>query len=277
MAMQLTRTTVGILAVLLAFGPRGNGTVPKHLQEHPSKDGVHVFTAREFVSILQRALEHGDRDQVVTMTRFPVQLGEVRETSDPEAFKRAYRETMLDQSSYIAGFQQIWNQSRTRVTLNESADHFGEQGEHYVFGCGEVWFDRTEDQQFKIVGFDISRFRGASMSIQDCYSVREFVARLQIAVAHDHRSEVATMLKYPLRYHGRRKTMTIRSSKELIRVYNSVFSARLRHVIAEQKLWNLDSQRGGVPIGYGNLWIYAPSRKGDFKVNSIFEPAVPNE
>jgi hypothetical protein len=265
--------TTGVLALLLVFVPEG--VAQTQLPEH---QGVGQGSPlREFVSRLQSALEHGDRDKVAAMTRFPVQVGETRETSDPEAFKRAHSATMLDETSYIARFEEIWNRPTIRAVANDSSDHFSSSGDHFVFGCGEVWFDRTKEDQFKIVGFDISRFRGAGMSIQDCYSVREFVTQLQIAIAHDNRSEIAEMLKYPVRYHGQHKTMIIRSSHELLRNYDIVFSARLRRVVAEQKIWNLNSQRYGVPIGYGSIWIYAPLKKGDFKINSIFEPADPAE
>ncbi len=239
-----------------------------------ARKGTQISPARDFASSLQQALERGDRSAVIGMTRFPVQVGEMNTGLDKEEFMRAYQKGMWDQATYSREYAKLWNPGTVKVVMSESPDHFTADGDHFVFGCGEVWFDKTKDQQFRISGFDISRFRSAGMSVQDCYGVRAFVTELQNTVANERREKVARMMNYPLRYHGARKTVILHNVQETLRNYSVIFSPRLRRAIAKQQIWDLDSMTDGVAIGYGFIWISDPSQKGNYKIISIFEPAI---
>lgn len=270
----LRKSIVAVLLVTwlsgckMAKAETGQGS---EASDHLPADGVReVSSAHDFVTSLQQALERGERSWVIAMTRFPVQVGEINTALDKEEFLRAYQKSMWDQATYSRDYDKVWNPETVKVVMNESPDHFTANVHHFVFGCGEVWFDKIKDQQFRISGFDISRFRSAGMSIQDCYRVRAFVAELQTAVANNSRNQVAGMLNYPLRYHGAHKTVIFHNAHEMQRDYDLVFADGLRRAIAEQQIWNLDSMTDGVPIGYGFIWISDPSQKGDFKITSIF-------
>jgi len=140
-------------------------------------------------------------------------------------------------------------------------------------GCGEVWFEKAKkDGRFFITGFDISAYRIAGMSLRDCYRARDFLRQLQAAVANNQREKVAGMLRYPLHFHGARKTVTLHNAAETLRLYDSIFSAKLRSAIAEQRVRDLIGQSDGLGIQGGYIWFTEQSENGDFRIISIFAP-----
>jgi hypothetical protein len=229
-----------------------------------------VKSGRDFVASLQQALRSGDRNWIVSVTRFPVQVGEIHGTD--QVFLQNYQNAMLDQRAFTRDYDKVWNPETVKVVMSENPDHFTGDHDHFAIGCGEVWFDKTKDQQFRISGFDISEYRIAGMSIQDCYGVRNFLARLQVALGGDRREQVAAMLKYPLRYHGESKNMVLHSARDVISNYDLIFSAKLRRAVAEQKPWTLEGSSEGIGIEGGFIWMSDPSQNGSFKVTSIFAP-----
>ena len=229
-----------------------------------------VKSARDFVAFLQQALRSGDRNGILGVTRFPVQVGEIHGTD--QTFLQNYQSAMLDRAAFIRDYDKVWDSETVKVVMSESPDHFAVDHDHFAIGCGEVWFDKTKDHQFRLGGFDISEYRIAGMSIQQCYGVRNFLAQLQAALVGERREQVAAMLKYPLRYHGESKNMLLRSSREVIGNYDLIFSPKLRRAVAEQKPWTLEGSSDGMGIEGGFIWMSDPSQNGSFKVTSVFAP-----
>lgn len=201
------------------------------------------------------------------MTRFPVRVG------DDEQDRKD-----LDESTFARDYDKIWTPSTVKAVLDEDPTHIGTHpgALFYGVGCGEVWFRKSKEGDFKITGFDISLYRAAGLSIQDCYGVRDFVTQLQKSVAADDRARVTAMVKYPLRYHGQRQNVSIHDEAEMRRKYEVVFSPLLRRAIAEQKVWDLGGNMDGVATDNGFVWINKTSKDGPFRVISIFEPPSPN-
>ncbi len=50
--------------------------------------------------------------------------------------------TTLDEPAYIQGFANVWNPEAVKAVLNQKANQLG-AGDHFVLGCGEVWFERA--------------------------------------------------------------------------------------------------------------------------------------
>jgi len=242
------------IAVLLIGCAMGCKT--EHVSARAADD-KYPTSASDFLMALQNAIRRGDRNSVVAMTRFPVQLGEAG--------------TMLDRPALTNVYEKVWTIKAANAVLNQAPDQLS-RGRHVFVGCGEVWFEKTKDQQFRISTFDVSAYSAAAISVEDCYRARDFVTQLKGEIAADHRKQVADMLKYPLYFHGLHKNVELRSPEQLLRNYDLVFSDRLRHAVAEQQVWNLLSQAEGVAIGDGFIWINQPAAGGPFKMVSIFEP-----
>jgi len=217
---------------------------------------------RDFILALQQAIKAGDRNRVVSFIRFPVRVGEGNTRAD------------MDEDLFTRDYDKIWNPPTVKAVTDENPDQMewppGALSDNV--GCGEVLFTKTKDGKFRIIGFDISEYRIAGMSLSDCYRVRDFVRRLQSAVASDDRLQVAGMLKYPLYFHGQRKTATLHNVADTLHLYNVVFSASLRRALAAQQVRNLIAQSDGVAIEGGYIWINQSSQDGSLKVASIFEP-----
>ncbi len=261
----------GLLVVFIATALSGCKTPKAEKEQTLSAPGQvtadspqQVKSARDFVSSLQQALKQGDRSRVTGMMRLPIQVGE------------GYDTVPLDESQFNRDYDKVWNPATVKAVMNENPDYVAWEPGALAepIGCGEVWFEKTKDGRFRISGFDISRFRSAGMSIEDCYRVRAFVVQLQAAVAGDSREQVAGMLKYPLYFHGQSKTITLHNVHETLRNYDLVFSDKLRRAVAEQQIWNLGSMTNGVAIGYGFIWISEPNENGPLKVTSISEPPL---
>ena len=222
-------------------------------------------SVRDLIAVLQQRLRDNNRDQVLKMIRFPVQVGEVGGIEDPAEFRRAYDKALLDEASFRRDYDRIWNPDVTKAVLSENPDEMmwpsGALAQ-YV-GCGEVWFEKKEDGRFLITGFDRSAYRIAGISLRDCYRARDFLKELQLAIAGNKREQVAAMLRYPLRYHGEHKTITIQDARQTLLLYDSVFSASLRHAIAEQRVRHLIGRADGLGIERGYLWFNEPSENGE--------------
>lgn len=214
-------------------------------------------SGRDFLVMLQHALQNNDRDRVIGAIRFPVQVSESGR--------------LLERPAFVRDYDKVWSTESMQAVLKEAPDHF-DSGDHFVVGCGEIWFEKTENDQFRVTAFNISAYSNAGIPLADCYRARKFVQELQTAVATGNRSQVGSMLKYPLDFRGHRETVTLHNAKETLRDYDSIFADKLRRAIAEQQTWNLMSNSAGVAIGDGLIWITEPSINGDFKVVSIFEP-----
>ena len=221
-------------------------------------------SARDFLLVLQATLRDGDRSRTIGLIRFPVRVGEGESRTD------------MDESTFAQQYDKVWNPQTVKAVMDENPKHFerspGALFEHV--GCGEVWFSRMKDGQFRITGFDISAYRNAGISLPDCYRAWDFVRQLQVAVSGDHREQVVGMFKYPLVFHGQRKKVTLHNATEALHEYDLVFSSRLCHSIADQQVSNLLSQAEGVAIGDGFIWMNNSSEGGPFKVISIFEPPL---
>ena len=252
---------------LLAWGVRGWGRETPNLSNSSSQVATGSQTAnsaREFVQLMQRALRNGDRAWILSVTRFPVRVGE-RETGFVD----------LDKTALARDFDKVWNPRTVKAVLDEDLDHVNWVPGAIVegIGCGEVWLTKMKDGQFRIGEFDISAYRIAGMSIQDCYQVRAFLAKLQAAIVSDSRDQVTSMIRYPLRYHGESKTVILHNSTEAMHNYDLVFSAKLRQAITEQKYWKLIGQAEGIGIEGGFVWISDPAQNGTFKITSVFAPS----
>jgi hypothetical protein len=272
MAIRFGRSKSRLYALVVAgsIGLLGGCKVPENenalnpnpnaSDKVPGNNVAQAKSARDFVLLLQRALRSNDRGSILSVIGFPVRVGENDNRDD------------LDKSAFTRDYDKVWKPETINVVMNENPDHFTGDHDHFAIGCGEVWFDKTKDQQFRIAGFDISEYRIAGMSIQECHGVRNFLAQLQAALASDRREQVAAMLKYPLRYHGENKNMVLHSARDVISNYDLIFSAKLRRAVAEQKPWTLEGSSDGIGIEGGFIWMSDPSQNGSFKVTSIFAP-----
>jgi hypothetical protein len=222
-------------------------------------ENSHVNSASEFVVLLKGVIERNDRKRLIAITQFPIQ---VQGTG-----------MMPDASAFLGEYDKIWRSEVVKAVLDENPDHFG-SGHRFTIGCGEVGFQKTKDQEFRITEFNVSAYSNAGITVADCYRAREFFMRLQSAIASDNRQEVAGMLKYPLHFHGQARTITLRNARDAIQNYDLIFSTRLRRAVANQKAWDLPSQSDGVAIGDGFIWFNEPTENGTFQVTSIFEPPL---
>jgi hypothetical protein len=183
---ELRRSLVAILLLGVSgsvFSGCNRGQVEKVQSANTSvkssaNSSQQVKSACDFVVLLQRPLRAGDRGWILSMTRFPVRVSENETFVD------------LDESVFNRDYEKVWKPQTVNVVMSEDPDHFTGDRDHFSMGCGEVWFEKTKDQQFRITGFDISEYRIAGMSIQDCYGVRNSLTRLQVALASDSREQV---------------------------------------------------------------------------------------
>jgi hypothetical protein len=262
LALLVVLAFVGVLA----WCTRGHGAGTPYLSNSSQQVAAGPATAksaRQFVQLLQRALRTGDRAWILSVTRFPVRVGE-NETGRVD----------LDETALARDFDKVWNPQTVKAVLDEDLEHVDWAPGGFVkgIGCGEVWLTKMKDGQFRIAEFNVSAYRIAGMSIQDCYQVRAFLAKLQAAIASNSRDQVTSMIRYPLRYHGESKTIILHNSTEAMHDYDLLFSAKLRQAITEQKYWKLIGQAEGIGIEGGFVWISDPAQNGAFKITSIFAP-----
>jgi len=273
--------------VVLAFG-----TLLLTACRHPVKDAEnsdrsrsavakdsHSTAPRDFVVRLQQELKKKDREIILDLTHFPVQVGEAKEYLKQDGSFAIRHMTLLDEASFRLQYDAVWNLQTTNAVLEQNPDLIGQVADQFVIGCGEVWFsdiwrgkDR-KDGQYRITVFDMSQDEIAGISLQDCYRARDFVRRLQSALASDDRKLVVTMLKYPLEYHGLQRSLILHNPEEALHNYDVVFSAKLREVVAKEKINELlPDERQGIIVGEGFVSINEPWEGGPFKVISIAEP-----
>lgn len=257
-SMKLLMSSVLVLAVSGVAGcQRTTPSLSSEAGKELASKLPSATSGHDFLLLLQRALQNNDRDWVMGAIRFPVQVNESG--------------TVLERPAFVHDYDKVWNTETVQAVLKEAPDHFA-SGDHFIVGCGEVWFEKTENNQFMITAFNISAYSNAGIPLSDCYRAREFVQELQAAIATGNRDQVASKLKYPLDFKGHRKIVTLHSPSEALQNYDLIFSDKLRRAIAEQQAWNLMSSSAGVAIGDGLVWITEASVNGQFKVVSIFEP-----
>jgi hypothetical protein len=216
---------------------------------------------------------------VLGLTHFPVQVGEDKAYLQSDGSFTPHHMTLLDEEPFGRQYDAVWSSHTIRAVLDQNPDLVGQVGDQFVIGCGEVWFSdiwrgkSRKDGQFKITVFDMSQDEIAGIPIEDCYRARNFVLQLQAALARNDRNTVAGMLKYPFDYRGQHKTVPLRNAADALRNYDLVFSAKLREVIAKEKVQDLlADETDGIVFGDGLMSINEPWEGGPFKVVGIAEP-----
>jgi hypothetical protein len=284
--MSFLKTAVGIVAIFMPVvlgGCKTHGSVNQAAStttgDADAPDPPEAKSPRDFLVMLQHEVRDGKRDRVTKMTHFPVQVGEVRAYLKSDGTFARHNMALLDESSFGRQYDAVWNSQTIKAVLDQSPDLVGQVGDLFVIGCGEVWFSDIwpgkyrKDGEFRIITFDMSQDEIAGIPLEDCYRARDFVQQLQAALARDDRNTVVGMLKYPLKFHGQHKTETIRNADEALRKYELVFSAKLRDVIAREKVQDLlADETDGIILGEGLISINEPWERGPFKVVGIAEP-----
>jgi hypothetical protein len=84
---------------------------------------------------------------------------------------------------------------------------------------------------------------------------RAFFDRLQHAVAAGDKKAVADMVSYPVAVHRAGKETTLRTKRDFIAQYQSIFTPQLVDVVARQKYATLFVRDQGAMIGDGEIWF----------------------
>ena len=82
-----------------------------------------------------------------------------------------------------------------------------------------------------------------------------FFDRLQRAVAAGDRNAVASMVAYPIAVHRAGKDTTLRTRRDFVAYYPSIFTPKLVDIVARQKYATLFVRDQGAMIGDGEIWF----------------------
>ncbi|MDR5782843.1 hypothetical protein QCE63_25895 [Caballeronia sp. LZ065] len=84
---------------------------------------------------------------------------------------------------------------------------------------------------------------------------RAFFERLQHAVAAGDKKAVAELVSYPVAVHRAGTETTLRTKREFIARYPSIFTPTLVDIVARQKYAALFVRDQGAMIGNGEIWF----------------------
>ncbi|SAL01303.1 hypothetical protein [Caballeronia ptereochthonis] len=84
---------------------------------------------------------------------------------------------------------------------------------------------------------------------------RAFFDRLQHAVAAGDRNAVADMVSYPITVRAAGRKTTLRSKRDFVARYQSIFTPKLVDTVARQKYATLFVRDQGAMIGDGGIWF----------------------
>jgi hypothetical protein len=98
---------------------------------------------------------------------------------------------------------------------------------------------------------------------------RAFFDRLQQAVAAGDKNAVADMISYPIAVHRAGKETTLRSKRDFIARYQSIFTPQLVDIVARQKYAMLFVRDQGAMIGNGEIWFSGVCRDNACKQSDV--------
>lgn len=98
---------------------------------------------------------------------------------------------------------------------------------------------------------------------------RAFFDRLQQAVAAGDKNAVADMIAYPIAVHRAGKDTTLRSKRDFIANYPSIFTPQLVDIVARQKYATLFVRDEGAMIGNGEIWFSGVCRDNACKQSDV--------
>lgn len=85
---------------------------------------------------------------------------------------------------------------------------------------------------------------------------KDFFFQLKEAVSKGDKIRVSNLIGYPVAVHGDDIKYTIKSKNEFLKLYDSIFSARLLEILKQQKFQDLFARWSGVMIGNGEIWYH---------------------
>ncbi|MDR5817199.1 hypothetical protein QCE62_26715 [Caballeronia sp. LZ033] len=98
---------------------------------------------------------------------------------------------------------------------------------------------------------------------------RAFFDRLQRAVAANDSKAVAALVSYPVAVHRAGTEMTLRTRREFIAHYASIFTPKLVDIVAQQKYAALFVRDQGAMIGNGEIWFSGVCRDKACKQSDV--------
>jgi hypothetical protein len=106
-----------------------------------------------------------------------------------------------------------------------------------------------------VVMHPASAQRFVTLGVSDT-EVLATLQKLQKAVGAGDRATVAGLVNYPLHINrGAGDHTSLRTSAELLKRYDEVFTAEVRTAIAAEKLTDVFGSTEGVPVGKGMVWL----------------------
>jgi hypothetical protein len=100
----------------------------------------------------------------------------------------------------------------------------------------------------------------------------KFLMRLQTAIADDEKKKTAILVRYPLSIGSFHGNYVVKSEKDFLQRYDSIFPTDVKAVIASEKVECIDITSQGFMIGNGTVWFNYD--RGILKIISI-NPSIP--
>jgi hypothetical protein len=91
-------------------------------------------------------------------------------------------------------------------------------------------------------------------TVADCDQAKDFFAKFQKAVDGNHRQEVVTLVRYPLRSYHKGKVTVFKTKAQLLAGYDTVFTVGVRCAIQSASLSDVWGNWRGFTIGAGAIW-----------------------
>lgn len=99
------------------------------------------------------------------------------------------------------------------------------------------------------------------------------VAALRAALAGDDRASVAAMVEYPLQAWDGRRSVKIKTAKQLLERFDRIFDSSLRATIASARSATAFANWQGVMFDDGRIWLRPAEEGGALRIVTINEPA----
>ncbi len=99
------------------------------------------------------------------------------------------------------------------------------------------------------------------------------VAALRAALAGDDRASVAAMVEYPLQAWDGRRSVKIKTAKQLLERFDRIFDSSLRATIAGARSATAFANWQGVMFDDGRIWLRPAEEGGALRIVTINEPA----
>ena len=111
--------------------------------------------------------------------------------------------------------------------------------------------------------------RFAVAGVDDPRQVEEFLSELKDAVERDERARVASLVSFPMRLNSARRKALVRSRRDFLRRYESIFTHEIKQVLKGQRESELFVNSEGVMVGAGEIWFAPVGRDGRLKIVTV--------